>query len=77
MVPDIRDPQGVAVAAVAPDVQGADGPVPGDVIYAVNGERVRTLADLRTAIAGIATDSTAVIQVGRQGQLRFLTVTLE
>jgi serine protease Do len=77
MVPGIRDPQGVAVAGVAPDVQGADGPVPGDVIYAVNGERVRTLADLRTTIAGIAADSTAVIQVGRQGQLRFLTVTLE
>jgi serine protease Do len=77
MVPGIRDPHGVAVAGVAPDAQGAEGPLPGDVIYAVNGERVRTLADLRTAIAGIAADSTAVIQVGRQGQLRFLTVTLE
>ena len=38
---------------------------------------VRTIGDLRTAIAQIPADSGAVLQVGRQGRLRFITVTLE
>ena len=77
LIPGIRDINGVVVAGVAFDAEGSSGPIPGDVIYGVNGERVRTLADLRAAIGQVATDSTAVLQVGRQGQLRFLTVTLE
>jgi serine protease Do len=77
MIPGVRDSHGVVVAGVASDAQGAAGPVPGDVIYGVNGERVRSLADLRAALTSIAADSTAVLHVGRQGQLRFLTVTVE
>jgi serine protease Do len=77
LVPGLRDPHGVVVAGAATDRQTAGGPITGDVIYGVNGERVRTLADLRAAIGQIAADSAAVLQVGRQGQLRFLTVTLE
>jgi serine protease Do len=77
LIPGIRDNHGVVVAGVALDAQGSAGPAPGDVIYGVNGERVRTLGDLRAAIGQVAPDSTAVLQVGRQGQLRFLTVTLE
>jgi S1-C subfamily serine protease len=77
MIPGIRNPQGVVVAGVALDAEGSSGPLPGDVIYGVNGVPVRTLADLRGAIGQIASDTTAVLQVGRQGQLRFLTVTLQ
>ena len=77
MIPGVRDSHGVVVAGVASDAQGAAGPLSGDVIYGVNGERVRTLADLRAALTPIAADSTAVLHVGRQGQLRFLTVTVE
>jgi serine protease Do len=77
MIPGLRDPKGVLVAGVAADAEGASGPFPGDVIYAVNGATVRTLADLRTAIGQVAPAATAVLQVGRQGQLRLLTVTLE
>jgi serine protease Do len=77
LIPRIRDIHGVVVAGVAADAQGTGGPVPGDVIYGVNGAAVRTLADLRSAIGQMAPDSTVVLQVGRQGQLRFLTVTLE
>jgi serine protease Do len=76
LIPGIRDPHGVVVAGVALDA-GSAGPLPGDVIYGVNGVQVRTLADLRGAIGQVAPDSTAVLQVGRQGQLRFLTVTVE
>jgi serine protease Do len=77
LIPGIRDSHGVVVAGVALDAQGSAGPVPGDVIYGVNGARVRTLGDLRAAIRQVAPDSAAVLHVGRQGQLRFLTVTLE
>jgi len=77
LIPDLRDNNGVVVAGVASDATGGAGPIPGDVIYGVNGERIRTLADLRAAISQIAADSTAILQIGRQGQFRFLTVTLE
>src|SRR3954468_2602338 len=76
LIPGIRDPRGVVVAGVALDA-GSAGPLPGDVIYGVNGAQIHTLADLRGAIGQVASDSTAVLQVGRQGQLRFLTVTVE
>lgn len=77
LIPDLRDNNGVVVAGVAGDAGGGAGPIPGDVIYGVNGERIRTLADLRATISQIPADSTAVLQIGRQGQFRFLTVTLE
>jgi serine protease Do len=76
-IPGIRAGHGVVVAGVAVDAQASSGPIPGDVIHGVNGMPVRTLADLRAAIGQVAADSSAVLQVGRQGQLRFLTVTLE
>jgi serine protease Do len=77
LIPGVRDPHGVVVAGVAADAEGPSGPLPGDVIYGVNGEPVRTLSDLRTVVGQVAPGATAVLQVGRQGQLRFLTVTLE
>ena len=64
-------------AGVAADAEGSSTPLPGDVIYGVNGEAVRTLGDLRTAIGRVAPGGTAVLQVGREGQLRFLTLSLE
>jgi serine protease Do len=77
VIPGIREASGVVVAGVAVDVEGSSAPVPGDVIYGVNGAAVQTLADLRSAIAQVAPGAAAVLQIGRQGQLRFLTVTVE
>jgi serine protease Do len=77
VIPGLREPHGVVVAGVALASEGTAGPLPGDVIYGVNGVPVRTIADLRTAIGQVAPDSVAVLHVGRQGRLRFLTVTLE
>jgi serine protease Do len=76
-IPGLRAPHGVVVAGVALASEGTAGPLPGDVIHGVNGASVRTIADLRSAIAQIPADSGAVLQVGRQGRLRFITVTLE
>ncbi|HEY8196622.1 MAG TPA: trypsin-like peptidase domain-containing protein [Gemmatimonadales bacterium] len=77
VIPGLRAPHGVVVAGVALASQGTAGPLPGDVIHGVNGVAVRTISDLRTAIAQVPADSGAVLQVGRQGRLRFITVTLE
>jgi serine protease Do len=77
LISGLRDAHGVVVAGVALDAEETSGPLPGDVIYGVNGTRVRTLSDLRIAINQVAPAGTAVLQVGRQGQLRFLTVTVE
>lgn len=77
LLPDLRVASGVVVAGVATDAQGPPGLVPGDVIYGINGEPVRTLADLRTAIAQVEPSGTPVLQVGREGRLRYITVTIE
>ena len=77
MIPGCGIRMGCVVAGVSADAEAGSGPLPGDVIYGVNGATVRTLADLRSAIGQVAPASTAVLQVGRQGPLRFLTVTLE
>ncbi|HEU5303220.1 MAG TPA: trypsin-like peptidase domain-containing protein [Gemmatimonadales bacterium] len=77
MLPGVRQPAGVLVAGTATGQGAAPGPLPGDVIYAVNGTAVRTLADLRTAIGQLGAADPAVLQVGREGQLRFVIVTLE
>jgi len=77
VIPGLRAPNGVVVAGVALASEGTAGPLPGDVIHGVNGVSVRTIADLRAAIGQVAPDSVAVLQVGRQGRLRFIAVTLE
>ena len=73
-LPGLRSPQEVIVAIVGTD---AEGLAAGDVIHGINGGVVRTLADLRAALGQVAPDSTAVLQVGRGGQLRFVAATLE
>jgi serine protease Do len=75
MIPGVRASRGVVVAAVAADA--IVGLEPGDVIDAVNGAPLGSLADLRTALGGLPAGAPAVLQVGRQGELRFVTVTLE
>jgi serine protease Do len=73
----LRNPHGVIVAIVAADAAKAAGLAPGDVIHGINGDVVRTLSDLRVALGEVPADSTVVLQVGRRGRLRLVTVTLE
>jgi serine protease Do len=77
VLPGIRDPNGVIVATIATDAADPAGLNQGDVIYGVNGSTVRTLSDLRAAIGPIAAGSAVVLQVGRQGRLRYVTMTVE
>jgi serine protease Do len=74
--PGLRSPQGVIVATTASAATEA-GLVSGDIIHGVNGSNVRSVNDLRAALEQVASDSAAVLQVGREGRLRLVTVTLE
>jgi serine protease Do len=75
VIPGLRAPRGVVVAAVAGDAAG--GLEPGDVIYAVDRAPVGTLAELRAGLDSLPAGGNVVLQVGREGQLRFVTVVLE
>ncbi len=76
-IPGAREAWGVVVAAASSDATRPAGLRPGDVIYSVNGIPTRTLADLRTALGQVAADAPAILQVGRRGQLRFVTASRE
>lgn len=77
MIPGLRDSRGVVVAAVATDAGGESGVLPGDVIYGINGRTIRTLSDIRSSLGSISAGGSVVLHVGRQGQLRFVTVVVE
>ena len=76
LLPSLRGEAGVVVAsraAFAPD----GGPEPGDVIYAVNGVSVQGLAELRAAADDLRKGDPVVLQVERNGQLRFLAFEID
>ncbi|HSB55014.1 MAG TPA: trypsin-like peptidase domain-containing protein [Gemmatimonadales bacterium] len=75
LIPGLRADRGVVVAAVAGDA--SSGLRPGDVIYALDRTAIGTLAELRAGVDNLPPGATVVLQVGREGQLRFLTVILE
>ena len=78
MLPGLRAQTGIVVAARAPDsTSGQVGLRPGDVIHALNGRPVTTLAQLRDFINGVSVGEAVVLQVGRQGRLMFLAFDME
>jgi len=70
-LPALRVPHGVLVAAVG----GTSSPEAvgrlevGDLVHAVNGSPVRTLEELRQALAALRAGQAAVLQVEREGEL--------
>ncbi len=79
MLPSLRQPAGVVVAAVTEDaVLARDGALyPGDVIYAVNRHQIPSLAELRQVLASLATGDPVVVQVERAGTLHFVAFVKE
>ncbi len=51
--------------------------LPGDVIYAINGKEITSLASLRTRLAELQTGDPVVVQVQRQETLRFIAFEIE
>jgi len=75
-LPDLRIPTGVIVAA---KTQGAQQEVPlqsGDVIHAMNGTTITTLAGLRDALTKLQPGDPIALLVERYGQLQYVSFLL-
>jgi len=75
MLPDLRIPYGVIVAARGgqPSYTGG-GLEPGDVIHSINNAPVTSVETLRAAFDGAKPDQPMVLQVEREGQLMFVAL---
>jgi serine protease Do len=78
-LPDTRKPYGVIVAARIGDAEysGQGGLKLGDVIYSVNTTPISTLDSLRTAIDSLKIADPLVLQIERDGNLLYLTLSEE
>lgn len=77
MLPELRDPFGIIVAARA---AGATAEVPlttGDVIRTLNGEPMTTLDRLRNALKALPLGSAVVLQIQRDQKLMYVAFTLD
>jgi S1-C subfamily serine protease len=77
MVPELRDPFGIIVAARA---AGATAEVPltaGDVIRTLNGEPMTTLERLRNALKALPPGAAVVLQIQRDQKLMYVAFTLD
>jgi serine protease Do len=75
ILPELRLPDGVLVAAQAgsPAYFG-DRPHVGDIIHAVNGRRISSVAALRSELNRLKPDEPLVLQVERESALMFLVL---
>ena len=76
LLPDLRIPTGVVVAA---RTTGAAGEVPlqtADVIHAINGTPITTLAELRDALSKLKPGDAVALLVERYGQLIYVSFSL-
>ncbi|MCX5736877.1 MAG: PDZ domain-containing protein [candidate division NC10 bacterium] len=78
ILPDLRRLSGVAVVAVPAEYAGVNpGLVTGDVIYALNNQRISSLDGLRDALKDKKSADPIALQVERFGQLIYVTTALE
>ncbi len=69
---------GVLISAHSPGAPYLQaGFLPGDVIYAINGKEIGSLASLRARLAELQTGDPVVVQVQRQENLRFIAFEIE
>jgi S1-C subfamily serine protease len=73
----LRVPSGVIVAGRVDEWRGADlALLSGDVIHALNGVQVVSLASIRSALDRLQPRSPVVLQIERGGKLMFVTLQL-
>ena len=77
MLPDLRKPYGVVVAARAAGSPYASELEPGDVIHAVNTEPISSVEALRSALDKRKPTDPIVLQIERDGRLMYLDLELE
>ena len=78
LMPDLRRPDGVVVAARAANTPYS-GPVlqTGDVIYAVNHRVIGNVGQLRNTLDGIKSGEAAVLTIERDGHLLYVAIELD
>jgi serine protease Do len=72
MLPGLRARAGVVIASA--DARAAGRLQPGDVVYALNTGLVKDVAGLRDALAALEPGAPVVLQVEREGELRYVAV---
>jgi len=78
MIPGLRKPEGVVVAARSAGTPGwRESFVPGDVICEVNEQRVRNLSDLRSLVGQYRAGDAVVVLIQRGGKMRYLAMELD
>jgi serine protease Do len=77
-LPNLREPTGVIVAALAANSLGVETDLQqGDVIHALNGKPIATLDDLRSGLRGVPAGTPTVLQIERDGVLMYVAFELE
>jgi serine protease Do len=78
LVPDLRQPDGLIVAAKSPEGQGRYIDLqPGDVIHSLNNQPVGSLETFRTVIDGLKTAEPVALLVERSGTFRYVAFEIE
>ena len=78
LIPTTRRLNGAVVAGMVADVSSHEEPLlAGDVIYAVNNQTIKGLADLQAAVKDISRGQPVALQIERQGQMQFLMFEIE
>jgi serine protease Do len=78
LLPDLRIPSGVIVAARTPaSTLLGEGPEPGDVIHAVNTNPIVDIAGLKQVLRAIQSGDPIVLQIEREGGLTYLVMETE
>jgi serine protease Do len=75
---ELREPSGVIVAAMAADLLGLETDLQaGDVIHALNGKHIETIAALRAALRAMPLGAPGVLQVERDGKYMYVTFEMD
>ena len=78
MLPTLREPTGILVAALAAEAPtGGAGFQPGDIIHSINRAPIRDLAGLRSTVGRLHAGDPIVVQVERLGQFLFIAFHVE
>jgi serine protease Do len=77
LLPELRKPYGVVVAARIASVPNAAELQPGDVIHEINGAPIATIAALREMLDQQKPDAPLVLQVERDGKMMYQVLELE
>jgi serine protease Do len=77
-LPDLRMPSGVIVGAMAANLLEVQTDLqPGDVIHALNNQKIETLDGLRAALQAMPSGAPGVLQIERDGKLMYITFEMD